>query len=121
MTAPGMFVLIQEHTPFPVACEPYLARKLSRVMAKRLLGWGARLDAGASARGRVGRREVPEHKISVGDPRRKFKGDLVVRTRVLENGTVILVGFACGDSERDAVRRLFQTVAESLDIPAEDL
>jgi len=97
---------------------------LSEVILRRIganLSRSLQWQEAEAGRARIGRREVPEKRLRVLDGRRRFRGLLGLRFRILRDGRLLMVGFATGVSDEERMESLFDTVARSLEVPGEDV
>jgi len=111
---PRLFVWVQRGTPFPQSSEPELAAKIARLVARRLGGAGMDPRAQVTGRGKLSGQTCPEHSMTATVPRVEFHGTMVVRTRVLDDGTVVTAGYTCSIGDEDTTRKLFDEFANTL-------
>lgn len=111
---PRIFVWVQRGTPFPRSSQPELAGKVARLISKRLESAGMEPRGFAAGLGEIAGESCPEHRLTATVPRLEFDGTLLIRTRVLLDGTVVSIGYSCSQGDEESVKKLFGDVADSI-------
>ena len=113
---PRLFVWVQRKTPFPRSSQPELAAKIARLVEARMATAGMEprnLTAGLAQRGS---RAAPEHRMLATAPETRFQGSLILRTRIMGDGAVVTIGYACAAGDEESVRALFAEFSRSLSV-----
>jgi hypothetical protein len=113
---PRLFVWVQRNTPFPRSSQPELAAKIARLVEARMATAGMEprnLTAGLAQRGS---RAAPEHRMLATAPETRFQGSLILRTRIMGDGAVVTIGYACTAGDEESVRALFAEFSRSLSV-----
>lgn len=113
METPTVFLLQIKGTPWPASASKEAATKVAEILLHHVVRHRVPVRLRREADGRLGGPLVPQWRLEVRDPERRYDGTLVFRTRIWADGSLSIIGFAAGVGADDLPRRILDDIARS--------